>query len=101
MSKSKKYDFRVSQLDTGWKTEITRRMTSTKTVVSKSHDGFATEAEAKAWGEHELKGYLSAQMERNKRKTEKHLKAKSLAAAIAAESAVDEDEIVDEDEELG
>jgi hypothetical protein len=40
-------------------------------------------------------------MERNKRKTEKHLKAKSLAAAIAAESAVDEDEIVDEDEELG
>ncbi|ABE54017.1 conserved hypothetical protein [Shewanella denitrificans OS217] len=107
MSKSKKYDFRVSQLDNGWKTEITRRMTSTKTVVSKSHDGFATEAEAAAWGELELKGYLSAQMERNKRKTEKHLKAKSLAAAIAAESAVDEEfsesdsEDDLDDEELG
>ena len=46
MSKGKKYDFRVTQGDKGWKTEITRRMTSTKTVVSKSHDGFATEAEA-------------------------------------------------------
>jgi hypothetical protein len=91
MNKSKKYDFRVSQLANGWKTEITRRMTATKTVVSKSHDGFATEAEATAWGELELKGFLSAQMERNKRKTEKHLKAKSLAAAIAAESAVDEE----------
>lgn len=101
MSKSKKYDFRVSQLDNGWKTEITRRMTATKTVVSKSHDGFASEAEAKAWGELELQGYLAAQMERNKRKTEKHLKAKSLAAAIAAESAVDDVQDDFDDEELG
>ena len=100
MSQSKKYDCRVFQLDTGWKTEITRRMTATKTIVSKSQDGFATEAEAVAWGEESLKGFLSKQADRNKRKTEKHLKAKSVAAAIAAESAVDdeiESDDVDED----
>ncbi len=58
MSKGKKYDFRVTQGDNGWKTEITRRMTSTKTVVSKSHDGFATEAEAQ-----EKKAVLSAKLD--------------------------------------
>ena len=102
MSQSKKYAFRVFQADSGWKTEITRRMTATKTVVSKSHDGFATEAEATAWGEEALKGFLGKQAERNKRKTEKHLKAKSIAAAIAAESGEsDEDFPEDDDEELG
>lgn len=99
MSDSKKYGLRVTQVENTWKTEITRRMTATKTVVSKSQDGFATEAEAIAWGEQSLQGFLSKQADRNKRKTEKHLKAKSLAAAIAAESAIDEDEIVDEDDE--
>ncbi|GGP53983.1 DUF3622 domain-containing protein [Shewanella saliphila] len=99
MSDSKKYGLRVTQVENTWKAEITRRMTATKTVVSKSHDGFATEAEAIAWGEQSLQGFLSKQADRNKRKTEKHLKAKSLAAAIAAESAIDEDEIVDEDDE--
>ncbi|GGP57213.1 hypothetical protein GCM10009347_24670 [Shewanella algicola] len=98
MSDSKKYGLRVTQVENTWKTEITRRMTATKTVVSKSQDGFATEAEAIAWGEQSLQGFLSKQADRNKRKTEKHLKAKSLAAAIAAESAIDEDEILDEDD---
>ena len=41
MSQSKKYAFRVFQADSDWKTEITRRMTATKTVVSKSHDGWS------------------------------------------------------------
>ncbi|MFT6257623.1 MAG: hypothetical protein ACJAT8_002163, partial [Cellvibrionaceae bacterium] len=93
MSDSKKYALRVIQIENTWKTEITRRMTSTKTIVSKSQDGFASEAEATAWGEQSLQGFLSKQVDRNKRKTEKHLKAKSLAAAIAAESAVDEEEL--------
>ncbi|GGB54871.1 DUF3622 domain-containing protein [Shewanella inventionis] len=100
MSDSKKYGLRVTQVENTWKTEITRRMTATKTIVSKSQDGFATEAEAIAWGEQALQGFLSKQADRNKRKTEKHLKAKSLAAAIAAESAVDEDEIVDEEDDF-
>ena len=86
MSKGKKYDFRVVAGENGFKTEITRRMTSTKTVVSKSHDGFATEAEAQAWGQTELKVFLGTLTERNKRRSEKQAKAKELAAAIAAES---------------
>ncbi|WP_418358232.1 DUF3622 domain-containing protein [Shewanella basaltis] len=98
MSDSKKYGLRVTQVENTWKTEITRRMTATKTIVSKSQDGFATEAEAIAWGEQALQGFLSKQADRNKRKTEKHPKAKSLAAAIAAESAVDEE--YEDDEEL-
>ncbi|MBR9728522.1 DUF3622 domain-containing protein [Shewanella intestini] len=98
MSKSKKYDFRVVKLESTWKTEITRKMTATKTVVSKSHDGFATEAEAKAWGEEALSGFLAKQVERNQRKTAKHLKAKSLADAIAAEAMTDE---LDEDDLAG
>jgi hypothetical protein len=99
MSDSKKYALRVIQIENTWKTEITRRMTSTKTIVSKSQDGFASEAEATAWGEQSLQGFLSKQVDRNKRKTEKHLKAKSLAAAIAAESAVDEEELFDAEDE--
>lgn len=97
MSQSKKYGFRVIQGDNGFKTEITRRMTATKTVVSKSHDGFATEAEATAWGESALQEFLGKQVERNQRKTEKHLKAKTLAAAIAAEASEDD---YDDDEDF-
>jgi len=99
MSDSKKYGLRVIQIEGTWKTEITRRMTATKTIVSKSQDGFTSEAEATAWGEQALQGFLSKQAGRNQRKTDKHLKAKSLAAAIAAESAVDEDELVDEEDD--
>ncbi|WP_133179786.1 DUF3622 domain-containing protein [Shewanella decolorationis] len=97
MSKGKKYDFRVTQAENGWKTEITRRMTSTKTVVSKSHDGFATEAEAQAWGQAELQVFLGTLAERNKRRSEKQAKAK-LAAALAVEAATDADDFDDEDE---
>ncbi|WP_144210776.1 DUF3622 domain-containing protein [Shewanella donghaensis] len=101
MIKAKKYDFRVKQVGTTWKTEITRRMTATKTIVSKSHDGFASEAEAEAWGKQELPAFLATQAERNKRKTEKHIKAKSIADAIAAEALTDEAEIIsDEDKEI-
>ncbi|MBB1317405.1 DUF3622 domain-containing protein [Shewanella sp. SR43-4] len=99
MSDSKKYALRVIQIENTWKTEITRRMTATKTIVSKSQDGFATEAEAIAWGEQSLQGFLAKQADRNKRKTEKHLKAKSVAAAIAAESAIDEEELFDAEDD--
>ncbi|MDO6620376.1 MULTISPECIES: DUF3622 domain-containing protein [unclassified Shewanella] len=97
MTKAKKYDFRVKQVGTTWKTEITRRMTATKTIVSKSHDGFASEAEAEAWGKQELPAFLTTQAERNKRKTEKQLKAKSIADAIAAEALTDEADALSDD----
>ncbi|GIU48370.1 MULTISPECIES: DUF3622 domain-containing protein [Shewanella] len=95
MSKSKKYDFRVLTVGDTFKTEITRRMSATKTIVSKSHDGFTTEDEAVAWGQKELTAFMSTQVERNKRKTEKKIKAKSIADAIAAEALTDEANEID------
>ena len=67
MAKAKKYDCRVAQDDAGWTAEITRRVTSKRTMVSKSQDGFATESEAKAWGEEALASFLKNLEERNKR----------------------------------
>lgn len=70
MAKGKKYDFQVVQNGTQWETEITRQITSKKTIVSKRQDGFATEAEAKAWGESELELFLQNLKKRNKRHNE-------------------------------
>ncbi len=68
MAKGKKYDFNVVQTNDTWTAEIVRQITSKKTVISKSQDGFSSEAEAQAWGETELKGFLQHQIERNKRR---------------------------------
>ncbi len=76
MTTNKKYDYRVVQGKKHWIVEITRRVTSKKTVVSKSQDGFATEADAKAWGEKELVSFLENLTKRNKRDFEQHLKNK-------------------------
>jgi len=85
MSTHKKYDFRIVQDNTSsspsWMAEITRRVTSKKTTVSKSQDGFATEAEAKAWGEKELALFLENLTTRNKRDFEQHLNNKKEKAA--------------------
>lgn len=71
MTKGKKYDYRVVPGKTGWSAEIIRRVTAKKTVVSKSQDGFATELEAQAWGESELKSFSQNLNERNKVRAEK------------------------------
>ncbi|NOX92580.1 MAG: DUF3622 domain-containing protein [Gammaproteobacteria bacterium] len=76
MTTNKKYDYRVTQEKTDWIAEITRRVTSKKTTVSKSQNGFATEADAKAWGEKELALFLENLTKRNKRDFEQHLKNK-------------------------
>jgi hypothetical protein len=71
MAKGKKYDYRVVQDKKTWAAEIVRQATTKKTVVSKSQDGFATEADAKEWGEKELKVFMENLGERNKRRSEK------------------------------
>lgn len=73
MKKSKKYDYRVVQDNTTWTAEITRRVTSRVTVVSKAKDGFATEAEAQAWGQAEVEAFLKKTNigESEKRRTKK------------------------------
>ncbi|QUM75995.1 DUF3622 domain-containing protein [Moritella sp. 24] len=68
MAKGKKYDFNLVLVDGSWTAEIVRKITSKKTVVSKSQAGFASEAEAQVWAETELKGFLENQIERNKRR---------------------------------
>lgn len=70
MTKGKKYDYRVVQNDSGWSAEITRRMTSKKTVVSKRQSGFATEAAAREWGKSELETFVNNLNQRNKRHSE-------------------------------
>lgn len=58
MNQSKKYDYQISQDNTGWKADIIRRVSSKKSITSKSQGGFATEAEAQAWGQNEVKEFL-------------------------------------------
>lgn len=67
MAKAGKYAHRVVQGDAGWTAEITRRVTSKRVMVSKSQDGFASEAEAQAWAEKALVEFLQNLKARNKR----------------------------------
>jgi len=76
MTTNKKYDYRVVKGKTDWTAEIVRRVTSKKTNVSKSQDGFASEAEAKAWGEKELPAFLENLTKRNKQDFAEHIKNK-------------------------
>lgn len=71
MTKGKKYDFRIVQNGDCWTAEITRRVTSKKTSVSKKQGQFATESEAKEWAENELKSFMKNQNERNKLRSQK------------------------------
>lgn len=66
--KGPKYSTSIEQGDNGWRADIVRRVSSRKTLVSKSQDGFASEAEAQAWGEKELDEFLQNLRARNKRK---------------------------------
>ncbi len=74
MAKAKKYDCRVLQVTAGWRAEIIRRVTSKKTVVSKSQDGFCSESAAEEWGEQALTSFLKSLDERNKRRSSQRVK---------------------------
>ena len=51
---SNKYEFQVTQDKDGWGAQVTRKVTSKKTHITKRQSGFASEAEARAWGENEV-----------------------------------------------
>jgi hypothetical protein len=70
MAKGKKYEYRLVQDNTSWTVEIVRRITSKKTVISKSQDGFTSESDAQEWGQKELKSFLQNLTERNKRRSQ-------------------------------
>lgn len=87
MTQTKKFDYRIVQDKDVWAAEITRRMTARKTIVSKRKTGFASEAEATAWGEKELKSFLDKLMERNERKAKQ--REERTEATAAKELAAD------------
>lgn len=60
MNPSKKYSCRVIQNGSAWTAEVVRRVTSKRSLVTKSQDGLATEAEALAWGEKEVNALLKS-----------------------------------------
>jgi hypothetical protein len=65
MAKGKKFDYRVVQDNGSWCAEIVRRASARESVVSKRQNGFATEAEAQAWGERELLNFVQHLKNRN------------------------------------
>ncbi len=80
MAKGKKYDYRLREAGAVWRAEIVRRVTSKQTVISKSQDGFASKAQARAWGERELQSFIENQSKRNRQRSEKRdLEARQLA----------------------
>jgi len=70
MTSGKKYQFKAIQKESTWTGQIIRRVSSKRSMVSKRQEGFASEAEAIAWGEIELKAFLVKQGERNTRKSQ-------------------------------
>jgi len=88
VTKGKKYDYRVVPNNGSWTVEIVRRATSTKTVVSKSQAGFATEAEAQEWGEREVKSFVQKLDEQNRHRSLHHVpKPNKWKPSIKKESA--------------
>jgi len=93
MAKGKKYDFNLVLVDGSWTAEIVRKITSKKTVVSKSQAGFASEAEAQVWAETELKGFLQNQIDRNARRIRLVSESvEDIAEESSEESAEESDE---------
>jgi len=69
MTKGKKFDFCIEQTNDTWTAQIVRRKTARETIVSKSQDGFATEAAAIEWAQTELVSFLENLKKRNQRRS--------------------------------
>lgn len=99
MSTNKKYDYRVIKQKSDWTAEIIRRVSSKKTAVSKSQIGFATETDARAWGEKELASFLENLTQRNKRDAEQRVQAqkdKALRAMAYRQKKKNKDSVTTE-----
>ena len=85
MAKSNKYDYQITQDNSSWSAQIIRRVTSKKTVVSKSQDGFPTETEAQDWGKKELEAFMLNLKNRNQRhSSQRQQKADKIKAKAEA-----------------
>ena len=65
-----KYGSRIVQDGASWTAEITRKITSKRTGVSKTQGGFSSESEALAWVEKEMPVFLKNLGEQNKHRSE-------------------------------
>ncbi len=61
-----RFDYRLIEKNSSWTVEITRKITSKKTIVTKNKDDFVTEIEAAEWGDKELKRLVSKLNERRR-----------------------------------
>lgn len=83
MTNAKKYDFRLIQVNDLWTVEITRRASVENTVVSKRQEGFATEAEAQAWGKKEVDAFLVKHKEKDQQRSKERAEAKNDRERVA------------------
>ncbi|RJX74258.1 DUF3622 domain-containing protein [Vibrio sinensis] len=87
MSKNKKFAIRVTEKRNAWTAEITRQVTSRKTVVSKREAGFESAELAQAWAEKELAGFVQNQVVRNERKGQQRQERQEREERQAREAA--------------
>lgn len=64
----KKYEITLTEKDQSWTAAIVRKVSARKTTITKSQDGFASEAGAASWADTELKALLKVLAERNQRR---------------------------------
>ncbi len=86
MAQGKKYDFRVIENDGSWTAEIVRKISNRKTKVTQRQDGFGSEADAQAWAEQAMAGFLKQQAERNERKAAQRTEREAQALRQAAKA---------------
>lgn len=89
MSKNRKFAIRVTEKRNGWTAEITRQVTSRRTVVSKRETGFESEVLANEWAEKTLVEFVENQAKRNDRKAEKRSEREAAALALAEKVAAE------------
>lgn len=73
MAASNKYSIQLTQDGTQWTAAIMRRVSRKQLLASKSQSGFASEADAQAWADNELKGFMENQNLRNQRRDKKRV----------------------------
>ena len=82
-----KFDYRIVEKRNAWAAEITRQVTSRRTVVSKRQLGFESEAEAVEWAQKELVEFAKTQAVRNDRKSEQRTEKEEMIARKKEKSA--------------
>jgi hypothetical protein len=75
MTSSKKYSIQVEKVKSSWTASIIRKLSSTRTSISKSQGKFKTKTEATAWAEEALAEFTKTQASSNIRKTEQRSSA--------------------------